>query len=72
MKRHIIAVLVALVVAVAITSIAQAVPDNGHLRPFMQPDSSIFLGRGFGDEFLHRFETEDGYTFVKKLADHWY
>lgn len=72
MKRQILIVLVALAFAVALSSIAQAIPDNGELRPFMQPDSSIFLGRGFGDEFLHRFETEDGYTFVKNYADHWY
>jgi len=72
MKRQIIAVLVALACAVAFASIVQAVPDDGTLRPFMQPDSSVFLGKGFGDEFIHRFETEDGYTFVKDYADHWY
>jgi len=72
MKRQILAGLVALAVVVAITSIAQALPDDGHLRGFHQPDSSMFLGRGFGDEFLHRFETEDGYTFVKSYSDGWY
>lgn len=37
----------------------------------VQPDSTTFNGRVWGDEFLSYYETEDGYKFVQG-ADGWY
>ncbi len=72
MRRQILLIAGVIILALGFFSQVYAVPDDGHLRPFMQPDSSVFMGRGFGDEFIHRFETEDGFTFVKDYTDHWY
>jgi len=72
MGRQILLLMGAVFLALGLFGQVFAVPDDGHLRPFIQPDSSVFMGRGFGDEFIHRFETEDGYTFVKDYTDHWY
>ncbi len=72
MKRQILLLTSAAILALGLFSQVYPVPDDGHLRPFIQPDSSVFMGQGFGDEFIHRYETEDGYTFVKGYTDHWY
>lgn len=45
--------------------------DTGEVE-FQQPDSvTTFTGRAWGDEFLARMETQDGYRFAQG-ADGWY
>ena len=51
---------------------AWAVLSPNSLFTFYQPDKSSFTGYVYGDEFIHSYETEDGYTFVRNTDDHFY
>lgn len=42
------------------------------LLTFYQPDESSFTGYIYGDEIIHTYETEGGYTFVRNPIDHFY
>lgn len=49
---------------------ADLAPDDS--MTFYQPDESSFTGYVYGDEIIHFYETEGGYTFVRNTADHFY
>ncbi len=52
---------------------AEAAPAFPGLVELRQPDGSVFLARQWGDEWLHGWETADGYTICKEDATgYWY
>lgn len=52
---------------------AEACPAFPGLRELRQPDGAIFHARQWGDEWLHGWETADGYTILKdKVSGYWY
>jgi immune inhibitor A len=61
----------ALLVLVALASVAHAVPAPPTLTTLMQPDGTHFQARQWGDEWAHGWETEEGYTIVRDPAGRW-
>ena len=49
---------------------ADLAPDGPTI--FYQPDKLSFTGYIYGDEIIHSYETEGGYTFVRNPVDHYY
>ena len=48
------------------TSMAMAVPAHPGLARITQPDGSMLTVRLLGDEYLHFYTTEDGYSIVRR------
>ncbi|MFC1800355.1 hypothetical protein ACFL2Z_05580 [Candidatus Eisenbacteria bacterium] len=61
-----------MIVLLASSSVVFAVPANRDaIRTLVQPDGSSFEVRLAGDEWLHWYETVDGYTVARSDEGYW-
>ncbi len=65
------AALVAVLVALLCPLPAGAVPADPTPRSLAQPDGSTLAARQWGDEWLHGWETLDGFTVVRDASGTW-